>query len=217
MSVLLILTLLFAALAFGAFIAAIRGFRKGRGLQGSMAGLVGLMFIALAALSATLSAATYGYHAFTREEVAAIVEVRPTDEHAFEATVHLPDENPQTYQVRGDQLYVDARIVKWQPFLNVLGLHTAYELDRLSGRYRRVDMANEAQRTVFRLGPEQPLDLLRLLDSVPLLEKIVDAEYGSATFVEVDRERMLEVRVSTSGLLIREAEDETNPGTIWGE
>jgi hypothetical protein len=33
---------------------------------------------------------------------------------------------------------------------------------------------------------------------------VVDAEYGSATFIAADRPALFEVRVSTTGLLIRE-------------
>jgi hypothetical protein len=37
-----------------------------------------------------------------------------------------------------------------------------------------------------------------------VLAPLVDAEYGSASFVAVTRPAELDVRVSTSGLLIRE-------------
>ena len=39
-----------------------------------------------------------------------------------------------------------------------------------------------------------------------LLEPLVDASYGSGTFTEADRRSVVEVRVSTSGLLLRERE-----------
>jgi len=38
------------------------------------------------------------------------------------------------------------------------------------------------------------------------LEPIVDAEYGSASFVTADRPAELELRISTTGLLIRKVQ-----------
>ncbi len=211
MSVLSILAVSSAGLALAAVWLAIRSFRASRHLRGGTALAVGVVLAVVAGLGATLSAATRGFRALTHEEVAARVEVRPKPDqaHAFEATVHLPNQSERSFEVRGDQLYVDARIVKWHPWANVLGLHTAYELDRLGGRYRDARMAEQAPRTVHPLGRERSIEVTGLLDRIPLIERLVDAEYGSATFVDVDRERHLEVRVSTSGLLIREAEHDS--------
>src|SRR6267378_2754935 len=36
-----------------------------------------------------------------------------------------------TYPISGDEIYVDARILKWHALANLLGLSTAYELDRV--------------------------------------------------------------------------------------
>jgi len=41
-----------------------------------------------------------------------------------------------TYPISGDEIYVDARILKWHALANLLGLSTAYELDRVGGRFR---------------------------------------------------------------------------------
>jgi hypothetical protein len=37
-----------------------------------------------------------------------------------------------------------------------------------------------------------------------MLAPLLDVEYGSATFVHADRPALFEIRVSTTGLLIRE-------------
>jgi hypothetical protein len=52
------------------------------------------------------------------------------------------------------------------------------------------------------------LDLFKLRHRSAWLAPLFDAEYGSASFVPVDRPMDLEVRVSTTGLLIREAKNE---------
>jgi hypothetical protein len=110
-----------------------------------------------------------------------------------------------TFELAGDQIYVDAHILKWTPMANMLGLHTAYELDRLAGRYRDAAQERSAARTVHSLGPKRPVDLFRMRQRYEFLDSLFDAEYGSATFVPVTRAAELELRVSTTGLLIRES------------
>jgi hypothetical protein len=62
-----------------------------------------------------------------------------------------------------------------------------------------------APRTVHALSRSKPVDLYGLRRTHTFLAPVVDAEYGSATFVPVRRPAELELRVSTTGLLIREA------------
>src|SRR6185312_7179542 len=110
-----------------------------------------------------------------------------------------------SYQLAGDEIYVDAKILKWKPTANLLGLHTAYELSRLTGRYADIEHEKKAPRTVYSLAQTRPVDLFSLRRKHAFLERFLDAEYGSGTFVPVSKPAELEVRVSTSGLLMREA------------
>ena len=166
----------------------------------------GALFLALAALAATLGASTQGYRALTLEEVAATVTTVPTGPGTFQAYVELPEGRDTTFHVTGDQVLVDAHILKWHPVANILGVHTLYELDRLTGRYVEIEDERQRTRTVHSLKADKPVDLFDLAREYSLLAWLVDAEYGSATYVEVERPARFEVRVSTTGLLIREVE-----------
>jgi len=202
---LLLLGLLFALLALGFLWAGLRSFRE-RGYLGGLVGtLATLLFLALAALCAAIAAGMRGYRALTREEVAAVVRVRPTGPQSFRAAFRFPDGTRRTFDLAGDQIYVDARILKWKPILNVLGLHTAYELDRVGGRYRDLDEERTRPRTVYSLGRDRSVDLFELRKRLPFLAPLVDATYGSGTFVAARDTATLEIRVSTSGLLVRTA------------
>src|SRR5207245_9850808 len=99
----------------------------------------------------------------------------------------------------------DAHILKWKPLANLHGLHTAYELDRIAGRYRAIEQERSAVRTVQSLGRERPVDLFGLRQRYEFLAPLLDAEYGSATFVPVTRPAALELRVETRGRVMREA------------
>jgi hypothetical protein len=58
---------------------------------------------------------------------------------------------------------------------------------------------------VYALGRERPLDLFGLRQRYAFLAPLLDAEYGSATFTSVTRPVELELRVSATGLLMRDA------------
>src|SRR5690349_7920525 len=83
----------------------------------------------LAALFAAVTVGIHGYRALTAEEVAAVVQTEPVGPQHFRATVTMPDGRVGQFDILGDALYVDARILKWKPIVNILGLQTAYELD----------------------------------------------------------------------------------------
>jgi len=192
---------LLALVLLGVGVAALRR-RRWVGTVGSTG--TGLLLLSLAALAATLGVSTQGYRALTMEEVAATITTLPTGPQAFQAYVEFPDGREVTLAVAGDQLLVDAHILKWHPLGNILGLHTQYELDRLTGRYEDIEDERTAARTVHSLKTDKPADLFHLVRRYTLLALLVDAEYGSATFIRVDRPARFEVRVSTTGLLVRD-------------
>jgi hypothetical protein len=167
--------------------------------------MAGLLFLALGALAGTIGVGIQGYQALTREDIAARISVRPAGPQQFQAAFHFSDGGEAAFALAGDEIYIDAHILKWKPLANVLGLHTAYELDRVEGRYHAIKQERSAARTVYSLSQEKPLDLFILRQRYAFLAPLLDAEYGSATFIPVTRPAELELRVSTTGLLIREA------------
>ena len=175
-----------------------------RPLRFALHTLAGLLFLALGALAGTIAVGTQGYRVLTREDVAAWISVRPAGPQRFGAAFHFFDGRESAFALAGDEIYIDAHILKWKPLANVLGLHTAYELDRVEGRYHVIEQERSAVRTVYSLGQEKPLDLFTLRQRYAFLAPLLDAEYGSATFVPVTRPAELELRVSTTGLLVRE-------------
>src|SRR5713226_4828416 len=185
-------------------VAGIAALVRARPLRFALRTLAGLLLLSLGALVGTIAIGIQGYRALTREDVAARLSVRPVGPQRFAATVRFPDGREATYDLAGDEIYVDAHILKWKPLANVLGLHTAYELDRVAGRYQSIEQERSALRTVHSLAQDKPLDLFRLRQRYAFLGTLLDAEYGSATFVSVTRPAELELRVSTSGLLLRD-------------
>jgi hypothetical protein len=168
--------------------------------------LVGLLMLSCGALAGGIALGLQGYRAFTHEEVAAHLTVRPLGPQRIETTVRFGDGREAVYQVAGDEVYVDAHILKWHPYMNLVGLHTAYELDRVGGRYRKIEQERSATRTVHSLAEDKQVDLVGLRQRYEFLAPLVDAQYGSATFVPVSEPAEFEVRVSTTGLLMRKVD-----------
>ena len=165
----------------------------------------GLLLLSLGALAGTISVGMLGYRALTREDLAAHIAVKPEGAKRFTATLRFPDGRQATYQLAGDEIYVDAHIIKWHPYANMIGLHTAYELDRVAGRYHDVKEEQSAARTVYALAREKPLNLYEIRKRFTFLGPVFDAEYGSASYVPVTQPAEFELRVSTTGLLLRPA------------
>jgi len=185
------------------FIVAILALRKRKFLGGMIGILLGLLFLSLGALFGAITVGIQGYRALVREEVAAVVKIQPMGPKEFNAHFRLANGEEVSFLIAGDEIYVDAHILKWKPIVNFLGLHTAYELDRVAGRYTRLEDEKSKPRTVFPLSQDKAVNMFHLRQKYALLKPLLDTEYGSGTFVAADRPAVLEVRVSTSGLLIR--------------
>jgi hypothetical protein len=199
--------LVVGAVASGAALGALRG---GRWRSAARRGLVGLLLLALGGLAGAIAIGLRGYTALTFEELAATVTTEPEGPQRFRATILFPDKRLAMYDLAGDAVAVDAHILKWHPWVNVLGLHTAYELDRVTGRYGNVTEERTKPHTAYALARPTPVDLFAIARR-RLLGPLVDAEYGSAAFVPATTHAEYEVRVSTSGLLMRQLAPPATP------
>lgn len=200
--VIVALVSLFLAVVF--VLAAFAALRRRRVLRLTIDLALVLALLSVAALFGGVAVATQGYRALTYEQVVATVETQPTGPRRFNAKLKYTDGGGKTFALAGDELYIDAHILKWKPLANFFGLHTAFELDRIAGRYRDLKDEQTGARTVYSLAQDKPVDLFALRQRYALLAPLLDAEYGSATFIGADRARVYEVRVSTTGLLVRE-------------
>lgn len=192
-----------ALLSLGASAGAMRRRAFGRGGMGL---IFGLLLLALAGATGTAAWTLTRFQALTRETTAATIRLEPLGEQRFRATIDTGETPARTFELSGDQVWVDAQIVKWHPYANALGLHTAYRLDRIGGRYRSLDDERTAPRTVESLSDADAAEnLFAWAERQPWLRPLVDAQYGSGTFVSAAEPASLQVRVSASGLLIRES------------
>ena len=202
-----ILVLAFGVLALALILVGRSAWRNRRRLTSLVEFLAAALFLALGLLCGAIVVGIRGYRALTHEVVAATIKTEPIAgiPQRFRATVTLADGRLHMYELAGDAVYVDAHVLKWRPIGNLLGLETVYELDRIGGRYQALRDEQTRERTIYSLAASKPFDAFDLARRYWVLRPLVDAEYGSATFIGATAPggRTYEVRVSTTGLLVR--------------
>ena len=198
----------FAVLGLALILVAASAWRRRYRLSSLVGFLGAALCITLALLCGAVTVGIRGYRALTSEQLAATIKTEPVAPQRFRATVTLADGSLHMFDLAGDAVYVDAHVLKWRPMATLLGLQTAYELDRIAGRYQTLSDEQNRERTVYSLAASKPFDAFDLAHRYWVLRPFVDAEYGSATFTGATAATAgtYEVRVSTTGLLVRPAQ-----------
>ena len=178
-------------------------FRKGSVylLGAALIGTVGV-------IGGMLAASLHTYTRLTHEEEAARVVIRALGPQDYELLLVRTHGGPtERYELRGDEWQIDARVMKWGPMGNLIGLDTVYRFERLSGRYADHDQERKGPRTVHALSPEGALDFWQLVKKYHDYLPLADAMYGSAAYVPMADGAQYVVSVSPTGLLIRPLND----------
>ncbi len=180
-----------------------RCLKKKRPVAAMNRGVISLVLLATGSAVGGLQTGMQGYRQLSDEQTLLHIETFPLSHQRFSVLVTWPDGEEKAFYLYGDQLYIDAQILKWKSAANVLGLQTYYELDRIGGRYTLIADEQEKPRSLYSLKMNKPVDLYTLVEENQWLNPLVDTSYGSATFLDVTEPGRWELRVSTSGLLIR--------------
>lgn len=118
------------------------------------------------------------------------------------ATLEVPD-GRQRFELDGDEWELDARVIKWHAWANLLGLDAAYRLERLSGRYADPHRAQLRAPRSYSLASDSWLDAWALDHSQHDWLPVLDAVYGSSVYLPIQDGVTYRVSLSQSGLLAR--------------
>ncbi|WP_144393967.1 hypothetical protein [Pleionea sediminis] len=199
------LSVLFGLLSVAYFVAIFKAFRRLRLIKVGTRLVLFLIFAPLALLTSGIVIGLQGYNQLTREDLIAFINIKPKGEQRFLAQINYVNGLQESYLLEGDEVQVDANIIKWKHFANFFGLHTHYELTRISGRYRDLDDARSNKISAHNLKRERLVDLVKLRVKNESLSFLMDAEYGSGAFLPANKIVQYELKVSTDGLLLRKA------------
>lgn len=188
-------------------LAALGRLRRLRLMSGTMYFLLGAFLVLLGVAAGLLAASLHSYRRLTHEQLAANVTVRQLGPQHYALTLEAPAAQPRSFELRGDEWQIDARVLKWKGMGTLAGFDTVYRLDRLSGRYSSVPQEKGGVRTVYALGREEGFDpwpaIRKYHDWLPF----ADALYGSAAYVPLAENAAYAVTVSHSGLVVRPTND----------
>lgn len=146
------------------------------------------------------------YQRLTYESLIADVYVRQLAPLKFQLSLSYSSEDADQhyYILEGDQWQLDARILKWKGWANLIGLDSYYQLERLSGRYSNIDLARNRLPSLIDLSQKpRGLDIWRLKQL--LNEKIwfVDTLFGQGVFMPMKDGAHFQVSIGQSGLISR--------------
>jgi hypothetical protein len=185
------------------FIAAIRRLRRRRVLGGMAHGGAALIFFLAAACAVLIGTNLRTYQRLSYEQPAGELQFTKQGDRAFEARLSYPDGERASFPLRGDEWQVDARVLKWHAFANLVGFDAAYRLERISGRYSHIEDERSQPRTVYDLHTAGRIDPWQLVHRYRSWIPWMDALYGSATFLPMADGALYEIKVSQSGLIAR--------------
>ncbi|TVZ39298.1 hypothetical protein P886_3696 [Alteromonadaceae bacterium 2753L.S.0a.02] len=172
-------------------------------------GTAGIALVGIAVLFVLVALDLFSYRQVLNNKTLGTISFTQTGEQQFEATlVLIHDGTENTYELRGDQWQIDARLISWKGFLAMFGAKPGYRLDRLSGRYYSLEDEHRKPRTVHQLDDsEYGVDFWSLAQSTGNHIPLVDAVYGSATFLPMANGAFYEISLSSSGLVAKPMND----------
>lgn len=213
-------------------ISGLAGLFKGRFFGGLFGTLAGGVLLTGALGAALLGQNVQTYSRLTYERPVAGLAVRQLAPQYFEVTVTQPanGETPArmaVYPVNGDEWRMEAQVLKWKPWANVLGLDSQYRLDRLSGRYQDIEQERTGARSVHALYVEEPGTVagvqtpwsLGVWDMARKYRRYVDAVdtlYGSAAYMPMANGGTYEVWITQSGLIARPTNEAARAASAGG-
>lgn len=222
------LGILGALILIGGLTSLFRGKLVG-GLFGTAGGGV---LLAGALAGALLGQNIQTYARLTYERPVATLSIRQLAPQYYEATVTRPasgDQPAQTgvYPIHGDEWRMEAQVLKWKPWANVVGLDSQYRLDRLSGRYQDIDLERTGARSVHALSGGEPETgplaalpwSLSVWDTARKYRRYVDAVdtlYGSAAYMPMADGATYEVWITQSGLIARPTNEQARAASAGG-
>lgn len=166
--------------------------------------ITGIVLLAAAAMLLLVSSNIHTYERLVFEQPIASINFHQMSPQHFSVELKEPGSGESWfYELRGDEWQLDAQILTWQGYANLLGLDAYYRLHRLSGRYSDIEQERKAPHTVHGLSDEQRIDLWSYANEYRNWLNMVDATYGSAVFLPMTDMARYSISISRNGLVAR--------------
>ncbi|QMU60743.1 MAG: hypothetical protein GKR92_03155 [Gammaproteobacteria bacterium] len=147
----------------------------------------------------------YTYKRLVAEKPIAQLTFTPVSIQEFDATLRLGNFCEESiYRIYGDEWRIDSQFLKWKSWATLFGLNAMYRIDRLSGRYSKIEDEKTKNHSAHDLKTTSTLDLAKVADRYKNKFPPVDTVYGSSAYKNMKPNTLYTVFVTQSGILIRE-------------
>lgn len=184
------------------------GYRRAtrRKVMGSIShGFFAALLFALGFIVLLVGLNIHTYQRLTHEELAATLEFSSSAAGTHALKLSFPDGLEREFLLNGDQWQLDARIIKWQGFANVMGFDSLYRLERISGRYQDIEQEKSAVRSVHALSEDPGLSVWKLAERHQRWLPWIDTQYGSAAYAPITDGARYRAFITQSGVIARPA------------
>ncbi|MGH8273881.1 MAG: cation/multidrug efflux pump [Gammaproteobacteria bacterium] len=182
-----------------------RHLRRRRLVRGGANGVGGLLVGLIVAIVLLIGINLLTYARFTAERPVGDIRFHQLGPERYAVVLVRHDGKMTRATLGGDEWQLDARIIKWQGVATVLGFKPLYRLERLSGRYENVHEARTQPASIVPLADNPGLNLWDIAHRQASWLPLVDASYGTATYLPMADGALYHVSLSTTGLLARPA------------
>lgn len=114
---------------------------------------------------------------------------------------------PQEFLLTGDRWFIRGDIIKWESWLNFLGLHTMYKLNRIGGFFSDIKMESELKPTHYSLVPEEETPKWRWLYKNGYKLPFINNVYGSSVSQYPELQQVFKIYVTIFGFSIGPPEE----------
>ncbi len=183
-------------------IAALKILLRGNWFLAWLRGCAGVAFLVLAALLASMAGDMRSYKPLLAAQSIANIRFTEFKPQIYIATVSVPGQPENAFELHGDQWQLDTRIIAWRGLLASLNIEPLYRLGRLSGRYLILEQERNNPRYVHELGASDfGIDTWKLLHGLHKRLPWLRPQYGSAVYMPMAHEASFEVVLSGNTLL----------------
>jgi len=146
------------------------------------------------------------YCAFTHERPVAEIMTEPLGPQKTSriTLVQFSPPGSRQFLINGDQWMIEGDILKWDEWLNFLGVGTRYRLTRLRGRYVSTEEETRERPTIYSLVKDEHHPFWKVLYEQGRRLPLVSTVYGCAVFQIAGGPRRYLLYVGPSGFVTRE-------------
>jgi len=190
-------------------IGGIGGLFKARFMSGTMRFLFGGVLLAGAAVVGLIGLNLQTYARLTHERLAAEVTLKQTGPDAYTATVSPANADgilqaSTDYELTGDSFRMEADVITFKPWANIIGVDALYRFDRIQGRWDREEDEIASPPKPYSMRTDEPgINVMELPLGRNSPFRRGDAEFLNGVAVPMADGAVYQVFMSQRGLIPR--------------